>query len=174
VNAPTVAIVGRPNVGKSTLFNRILRKRVAIVAEQPGVTRDRQFADAEWAGRDFRLVDTGGIVENPDRRLDREVRDQVAVALDHADSIIFVVDGRAGVHAVDRYIADMLLRSGRPTVLAVNKLDELGDADAHYEFYELGLGDPVPLEELAPTLVLSDLQPRLDDLLAAGILDGSR
>jgi len=149
VNAPTVAIVGRPNVGKSTLFNRILRKRVAIVAEQAGVTRDRQFADAEWAGHDFRLVDTGGIVENPDRRLDREVRDQVAVALDHADSIIFVVDGRAGVHAVDRYIADMLLRSGRPTVLAVNKLDELGDADAHYEFYELGLGDPVPLAALS-------------------------
>ena len=149
MNAPTVAIVGRPNVGKSTLFNRILRKRVAIVAEQAGVTRDRQFADAEWAGHDFRLVDTGGIVENPDRRLDREVRDQVAVALDHADSIIFVVDGRAGVHAVDRYIADMLLRSGRPTVLAVNKLDELGDADAHYEFYELGLGDPVPLAALS-------------------------
>ncbi|MGH7540873.1 MAG: ribosome biogenesis GTPase Der [Gemmatimonadota bacterium] len=146
---PTVAIVGRPNVGKSTLFNRVLGKRVAIVAERPGVTRDRQFADAEWAGRRFVLVDTGGLIEDPQARLDREVRRQVLAALEHADAILFVVDARTGVHAVDRHVADLLRRSGRPTVLAVNKVDELADADVHYEFFELGLGTPIPISALS-------------------------
>ena len=114
----TVSIVGRPNVGKSTLFNRILGKRLAIVAERPGVTRDRQLAEAEWAGRRFLLVDTGGVVEDPDERIDREVRSQAETAIGLSDVIILVADGRAGVHAVDRYVSDLLRRSGVPTILA--------------------------------------------------------
>ncbi|MDX1579574.1 MAG: GTPase, partial [Gemmatimonadota bacterium] len=100
MSLPTVAIVGRPNVGKSTLFNRILGRRQAIVAERPGVTRDRQFAEAEWSGRRFLLVDTGGVVERPDERMDREVRTQAEAAIGHADVIVLVTDGRTGVHAV--------------------------------------------------------------------------
>ncbi|MDX1393943.1 MAG: ribosome biogenesis GTPase Der [Gemmatimonadota bacterium] len=149
MSLPTVAIVGRPNVGKSTLFNRVIGRRQAIVAERPGVTRDRQFAEAEWAGRHFRLVDTGGIVDMPDGRIDVEVRRQVETALEHADSIVFVVDGREGVHAVDRFVAEVLRKSGLPCVLAVNKLDELATADAQYEFYELGLGEPAPVSALS-------------------------
>jgi len=149
VSLPTVAIVGRPNVGKSTLFNRILGRRLAIVAERPGVTRDRQFAEAEWGGRAFRLIDTGGIVERPDGRMDEEVRRQVEMAMELADAVIFVVDGREGVHAIDHHVAGFLRRSGLPCVLAVNKLDELGTADGHYEFYELGLGEPVPLSAMS-------------------------
>lgn len=149
MSLPTVAIVGRPNVGKSTLFNRILGRRLAIVAERPGVTRDRQFAEAEWAGRSFRLIDTGGIVDRPDGRMDEEVRRQVELAMELADAVIFVVDGREGVHAVDRFVAEFLRRSGLPCVLAVNKLDEPARAEEHYEFYELGLGDPVPVSALS-------------------------
>ncbi len=146
---PTVAIVGRPNVGKSTLFNRILGRRLAIVAERPGVTRDRQFADAEWAGRRFTLIDTGGIVERPDARIDREIRRQVEAALSHADAIVFVVDARSGVHAVDRHVAELLRRSSVPTVLAVNKVDEPAGSVEHYEFFELGLGDPTAVSALS-------------------------
>ncbi|WP_420634712.1 ribosome biogenesis GTPase Der [Candidatus Palauibacter sp.] len=145
----TVAIVGRPNVGKSTLFNRILGRRVAIVAERPGVTRDRQFAEAEWAGRRFLLVDTGGLVEQPDEHMDLEVRRQAETAIGHADVVVLVVDGREGVQAVDRHVAELLRRSGLPVVLGVNKLDELGDAIDHLYFYELGLGDPTPLAALS-------------------------
>ncbi len=146
---PTVAIVGRPNVGKSTLFNRILGRRLAIVAERPGVTRDRQFAEAEWAGRPFLLADTGGVVEAPEVAVDAEVRRQVEAAIGHADAILFVTDGRRGVHPVDRHVAELLRRSGRPAVLVVNKLDELAGATGHLEFYELGLGDPLPVSALS-------------------------
>ena len=145
----TVAIVGRPNVGKSTLFNRILGRRAAIVAEQAGVTRDRQFAEAEWAGRRFLLVDTGGLVEGPEDRIDLEVRRQAETAIGHADVVILVVDGREGVQPVDRHVGELLRRSGLPVVLAVNKLDELGGTIAHLDFYELGLGDPAPLAALS-------------------------
>ncbi|MCG8467301.1 MAG: ribosome biogenesis GTPase Der [Gemmatimonadetes bacterium] len=145
----TVAIIGRPNVGKSTLFNRILGKRIAIVAERPGVTRDRQLAEAEWGGRRFLLIDTGGVVERPDERIDREVRRQAETAIGHADVLVLVVDGREGVHPVDRYVAELIRKSGLPTVLAVNKLDELGDATAHLDFFELGVGEPMPLAALS-------------------------
>ncbi|WP_419935549.1 ribosome biogenesis GTPase Der [Candidatus Palauibacter sp.] len=145
----TVAIVGRPNVGKSTLFNRILRRRLAIVAERPGVTRDRQFAEAEWAGRRFLLVDTGGLVEGPGGQIDQEVRRQAETAIGHADVVILVVDGREGVQPVDRHVGDLLRRSGLPVILGVNKLDELGGSVEHLEFYELGLGDPTPLAALS-------------------------
>jgi GTP-binding protein len=170
MSLPVVAIVGRPNVGKSTLFNRVIGRRQAIVAEEAGVTRDRQFAQAEWAGRDFRLIDTGGIVELPDGRMDVEVRRQVEVALSHADSVLFVVDGRAGVHAVDRFVAEILRKAGLPCVLAVNKLDELAQSDALWEFYELGLGEPAAVSALSGKgsgdlldLVVAMLPPDADE-----------
>jgi GTP-binding protein len=146
---PTVAIVGRPNVGKSTLFNRIVGERVAIVSEQPGVTRDRQFAEAEWAGRFFLLADTGGVVELPDERMDVEVRLQVDAALALADAILFVVDGRTGVHPVDRHVAQTLRRSGIPTLLVVIKVDDMSEGEEHYEFFELGLGTPSPVSAIS-------------------------
>lgn len=145
---PTVAIVGRPNVGKSTLFNRIVGRRVAIVAERPGVTRDRQFAEASWNGRSFLIVDTGGIVASPERTMQEEIRRQVMVAIRHADVLLFVTDGRAGPHPLDRHLADRLREADRPVVLAVNKLDELAEATEHHEFWELGLGEPVPVSAL--------------------------
>lgn len=146
---PTVAIVGRPNVGKSTLFNRILGRRVAIVAERPGVTRDRQFAVADWSGRDFRLVDTGGILDDDPGPLDGDVRRQVMTAVEHADVILFVVDGRTGVHPVDQHVAELMRKSGRPIVLAVNKLDDPAAALEHHEFHELGLANPTPVSALS-------------------------
>ncbi len=149
VGLPTVAIVGRPNVGKSTLFNRIVGRRIAIVAESSGVTRDRQFAEAEWAGRDFLLVDTGGISDIPERPLDREVREQVIEAIERSQAIVLVTDGRAGVHPVDEHVADLLRRSGRPVVLAVNKLDDPAGAVAHHEFHSLGLGEPLAVSALS-------------------------
>lgn len=145
VTLPTVAIVGRPNVGKSTLFNRIVGGRIAIVGAQEGVTRDRQFAEADWNGRPFLLADTGGILDVAERPLDRQVREQVLAAIDHADVVLFVVDGREGPHPVDLHVAEILRRSDRAVVLSVNKLDELATALEHHEFHSLGIGDPVPV-----------------------------
>lgn len=145
---PTVAIVGRPNVGKSTLFNRILGRRLAIVAERAGVTRDRQFAPAEWAGRSFLLADTGGLVDTPEEAMEVEIRTQVLTAIDHAQAILFVVDARTGVHPIDEHIAELLRRSGRPVVLAANKVDDPAESFAHLEFFALGLGDPAPVSAL--------------------------
>ncbi len=139
----TVAIVGRPNVGKSTLFNRIVGGRRAIVAPEAGTTRDRHLGAVDWGGRRFWLVDTGGLMpESPDS-MDQAIRQQVDRAVAEADLVIFLVDGPDGVSPVDREIAARLRRSGRPVLLAVNKLDDLARATAQYSFYELGLGDPV-------------------------------
>ncbi len=143
MSKPTVALVGRPNVGKSTLFNRILGGRRAIVSEQPGTTRDRHFGDAEWNGRKFWVVDTGGLVPESDDTMDRAIRRQVEFALAESDVIVFVVDGREGVSPVDQAVAARLRKSGRPVVLAVNKLDDLERSTAHYAFYELGFGEPL-------------------------------
>ncbi|HZN99083.1 MAG TPA: ribosome biogenesis GTPase Der [Gemmatimonadales bacterium] len=142
MSKPTVAIVGRPNVGKSTLFNRILGGRPAIVSERPGTTRDRHFGDAEWQGRRFWLVDTGGLVPDSDDSLDRAIGRQVEFAVAEADVIIFLVDGREGPNPVDRSIADRLRKAGRPVVLAVNKLDNLERSTEQYDFYQLGFGEP--------------------------------
>jgi len=142
VTKPTVAIVGRPNVGKSTLFNRIVGGRPAIVSERPGTTRDRHFGDAEWNGRSFWLVDTGGLVPDSDDSMEKAIRRQVDFALEESDLILFAVDGKDGVTPVDRAIAERLRRSGRPVVLAVNKLDDLERSTAQLEFYELGFGEP--------------------------------
>jgi GTP-binding protein len=143
VSKPTVAIVGRPNVGKSTLFNRILGGRPAIVSERPGTTRDRHFGDADWQGRRFWLVDTGGLLPESHDSMDRAIRKQVEFALAESDVVVFVVDGREGLNPVDRAIADLLRKSDRPVVLAVNKLDNLERSTEQYAFYSLGFGDPV-------------------------------
>ncbi len=142
MSKPTVAIVGRPNVGKSTLFNRIVGGRRAIVSPEPGTTRDRHFADAAWGGRHFWLVDTGGLVPGSDEPMDRAIARQVEFALAEADVVLFVVDGREGIHPLDQGVAGRLRSAGRPVLLAVNKLDNLESDTAQYEFYALGFGDP--------------------------------
>jgi GTP-binding protein len=143
VSRPTVAIVGRPNVGKSTLFNRVVGGRPAIVSERPGTTRDRHFGDAEWQGRRFWVVDTGGLVPESNESMDRAIRQQVDFALAEADAVVFLVDGREGPNPVDNAIAERLRKAGRPVLLAVNKLDDLERSTAHYNFYDLGFGDPL-------------------------------
>jgi GTP-binding protein len=144
-DAPTVAIVGRPNVGKSTLFNRIIGGRTAIVDQRPGVTRDRHFAASEWNGRRFWLVDTGGLVPEATDALHRAVRAQVEQAVAESDVVLFLVDVLEEVHPTDQEIAAYLRRAGRPVVLVANKADRLPEETGHLVFYELGLGDPFPV-----------------------------
>ena len=144
MSKPLVAIVGRPNVGKSMLFNKLCGKRLSIVEDTPGVTRDRLYAECEWCGRKFDIVDTGGIEPTTDNEILSFMREQANIAINAADVIILVTDVRTGVTAADREVANMLLRSGKPTVLAVNKMGSTGQLDpAIYEFYELGMGDPI-------------------------------
>ncbi|MDT8341911.1 MAG: ribosome biogenesis GTPase Der, partial [Longimicrobiales bacterium] len=149
MSLPVVAVVGRPNVGKSTFFNRVLGRRAAIVHDRPGVTRDRNFARAEWAGRAFLLVDTGGILEASDQPLDRLVREQALRAVDEADVLLLVVDGKAGVHPLDGRLADLLRRTEKPVLVVVNKVDNLPDDPAHHAFWELGLGEPIPVSAIS-------------------------
>ena len=141
---PLVAIVGRPNTGKSSFFNYIVGKRISIVAEEAGVTRDRVYADADWAGHYFTLVDTGGLDKGSDDVFQENIALQAQTAIELADVIIFLVDGRDGVTQNDQEIAEMLRRSKRPVVLGVNKLDRF-EVEKTYEFYELGLGEPFPI-----------------------------
>lgn len=145
VSLPVVAVVGRPNVGKSTFFNRVIGGRVAIVDDQPGVTRDRNFALADWAGRPFYVVDTGGVIEGSDEPLDKSVRAQAMAAIDEADLIVFMVDGKVGPHPLDQRLADLLRTSGTPVVLVVNKMDNLPNETGHLEFWNMGLGEPYPV-----------------------------
>ncbi|MCD8207329.1 MAG: ribosome biogenesis GTPase Der [Bacteroidales bacterium] len=149
MSRPLIAIVGRPNVGKSMLFNRLVGRRLAIVEDTPGVTRDRLYAQAEWRGRTFDVVDTGGIEPNTDSEMLTSMREQAEVAIESADVIVLVCDLKTGITAADQDVAAMLQRSGKPVVLAVNKADSVGPQDpALYEFYNLGLGDPVPVSAL--------------------------
>lgn len=143
MSQPTVAIVGRPNVGKSTLFNRIQGGRKAIVSAEAGTTRDRHFGEGEWNGRKFWLVDTGGLVPDSHAPMDQAIRQQVETAVDEADLILFVVDGKAGFHPIDGAIAERLRKSRRPVLVVVNKLDDLEKATAQHDFYGLGLGEPL-------------------------------
>lgn len=146
---PIVAIVGRPNVGKSTLFNKLVGKRMSIVDDTPGVTRDRIYAPAEWLNKEVMLVDTGGIEPNTNAPMLSEMRHQAQIAIDSADAIIFVTDLRSGVTANDIDVANMLQKSGKPIVLCVNKVDTIGDPPPElYEFYNLGLGDPYPVSSV--------------------------
>ena len=142
---PLIAIVGRPNVGKSMLFNKLVGQRLSIVEDTPGVTRDRLYAEAEWLGRKFDLVDTGGIEPGTDSEILAFMRQQAEIAIQNATVIIFLCDIKTGLTASDQEVANMLLRSGKPVVLAVNKMDQVGSTTNPdiYEFYNLGLGDPI-------------------------------
>jgi len=142
---PIVAIVGRPNVGKSTLFNRLVGSRVAIVEDEPGTTRDRLYADVEWRDSAFTIVDTGGLLLDSPDVMGRSVKDQVAVAIEEADSIIFMVDVLDGVTPVDKELAELLRRSGKPVALAANKADNEQRGYDAAQFYQLSLGDPLPV-----------------------------
>ena len=139
---PVIAIVGRPNVGKSMLFNKLIGQRLSIVEDTPGVTRDRIYGESDWNGRRFTLIDTGGIEPRTDNEILSFMREQAEIAMDTADVIVFLTDVKTGVTASDQEVASMLLRSGKPIVLAVNKVDQ-GMSPDIYEFYNLGLGDPI-------------------------------
>lgn len=146
MSLPVVAVVGRPNVGKSTLFNKLIGKRLSIVEDTPGVTRDRIYSKCEWRSREFMVVDTGGIESYTDDVILSQMRRQAEIAIERADVIVLVTDIRCGVTASDHDVANMLLKSGKPVVLAVNKCDTIGEPPAElYEFYNLGLGDPFPI-----------------------------
>lgn len=164
--APTVALIGRPNVGKSTLFNRLIGRREAIVDDRPGVTRDRNFAAVEWNGRRFWLVDTGGLIPRADDALNRAIRAQVEMAVAASDVVAFLVDVETGVHPADLEIAAYLRKSGRPVLLVVNKADHLPDETRHLAFYELGMGDPFPVSA-AVGKSSGDLLDRIVSLLPA-------
>ena len=145
---PLVAIVGRPNVGKSTFFNQMAGHRIAIVEDTPGVTRDRVYADCEWQNYKFTLIDTGGIDPLSDDPLLSQMRRQAEIAIETCDVILFFVDGKAGLTADDQTVADMLRRSGKPVMLVVNKVDNVRMMDNIYEFYNLGLGDPIGVSSI--------------------------
>ncbi len=164
--APTVAIIGRPNVGKSTLFNRLIGGRDAIVDARPGVTRDRHFGAAEWNGRRFWLVDTGGMVPGADDQLNRAIRTQVEAAVAASDVVLFLVDVEEGVHPADLEVAQYLRKARRPVILVANKADQLPNDTRHLVFYELGLGDPFPVSA-AVGKSSGDLLDRVVELLPA-------
>ena len=146
---PIVAVVGRPNVGKSTLFNKLIGQRLSIVEDTPGVTRDRIYSKCEWRNKEFMVVDTGGIEPDSDDVILAQMRRQSELAIEKADVIVFVTDIRCGVTADDHAVAQMLLKSGKPVILAVNKVDTLGEPPMElYEFYNLGLGDPYPISSV--------------------------
>jgi len=153
---PIVAIVGRPNVGKSTLFNRIVGERLSIVEDTPGVTRDRLYAQSSWQRHQFLLVDTGGLDIHAEDNITQEIRNQAELAIETADVVLFVVDGKAGLQDGDADAANILRRSKKPVVLVVNKLDDIKQDAFAYEFYELGLGEPVPISA-ANMLGLGDM-----------------
>ncbi len=154
---PVVAIVGRPNVGKSTFFNRCVGARHAIVDDSPGVTRDRIYRETDWSGRQFLLVDTGGVIPNSPESIANEVFDQVQLAVDEADVIVFMVDGKTGISGADEEVANLLRRSKKPIIVAVNKIDEPKEQPNAMEFYGLGLGDPHTLSAMRGSGGVGDL-----------------
>ncbi|HWH53001.1 MAG TPA: ribosome biogenesis GTPase Der [Gemmatimonadaceae bacterium] len=147
MNTPVVALIGRPNVGKSALFNRIVGDDSAIVSDEAGTTRDRHFAQADWAGRAFWLVDTGGVADDPRAPMDREIRRQVDEAIGEADLLLFVVDARVGLHPSDHHVAELLRNSRKPWMLVANKVDDPKTTD-FYEFYTLGVADVFPVSAI--------------------------
>lgn len=167
MSKPLVAVVGRPNVGKSTFFNKVVGKRVSIVEDTPGVTRDRIYAEAEWSGVHFALIDTGGIEPDSKDIILSQMREQAEVAMDTSDVILFMTDGKDGVTAPDREVASMLMRTGKQVVLAVNKVDTAKLPEDFYDFYELGLGEPIPISA-ANMLNLGDLLDRIVESFPEG------
>jgi GTP-binding protein len=164
---PVVAIVGRPNVGKSTFFNRCIGARDAIVYDQPGVTRDRIYREFDWSGQDFLLIDTGGLIPNATEEIETQVADQVTLAINEADVIIFMVDGKNGLHGADEHVANMLRRTKKPVLLAVNKIDEPHEEANLLEFYKLGLGDPFSLSAMRGSGGVGDLLDKVLETLPA-------
>ena len=162
MSKPIVAVVGRPNVGKSTFFNKIVGSRVSIVQDTPGVTRDRIIADAEWSGKQFLLIDTGGIEPENKEVIPSQMRAQAEIAMDMADVILFMVDGRGGLTAADREVGDLLRRKNKDVILVANKIDGKNLPDDFYDFYELGLGEPFAVSS-ANQLGLGDL---LDEIIS--------
>ena len=146
---PVVAVLGRPNVGKSTLFNRVVGGHVAIVDDIPGVTRDRNFHMTDWAGHHFYLVDTGGLTEGSNEQLDNAIQEQAYAAMAEADLIIFIVDGKSGVHPLDKHLAEILRKGSSPVLLVVNKMDNLPEDQNHLDFWSLGIGDPIPVSAIS-------------------------
>ncbi len=163
MSKPVVAVVGRPNVGKSTFFNKVIGRRIAIVEDTPGVTRDRIYAETEWNGIEFAIIDTGGIEPDSEDIILSQMRQQAEIAMDTADVILFLVDGRDGLTSADREVANMLRRRGREVILVVNKIDSHRLPDDFYDFYELGLGEPIPISA-ANMLNFGDL---LDEIVDA-------
>ena len=155
-NRPIVAVVGRPNVGKSTLFNKLAGKRISIVEDTPGVTRDRIFTEVEWLNKYFTLIDTGGIEPENDDIILTQMRNQAMLAMDMAHVIVFVVDGKSGITSADREVGLMLRKTNKPVILAVNKIDNMNLMDNIYDFYELGLGEPHAISS-ANAMGLGDL-----------------
>ena len=145
MSKPLVALVGRPNVGKSTFFNRIIGKRIAIVEDTPGVTRDRIYGDAEWLTYSFTMIDTGGIEPANEDIISVQMRRQAELAIETADVIVFLVDGREGLTPADADVAEILRKSQKPVVLAVNKVDHRELENTKYDFYSLGIGDPISI-----------------------------
>ncbi|MBQ2957022.1 MAG: ribosome biogenesis GTPase Der [Clostridia bacterium] len=145
---PLVAIVGRPNVGKSTFFNKMAGHRIAIVEDTPGVTRDRVYADCEWQNHHFTMIDTGGIDPTSEDPLLKQMRRQAEIAIETCDVILFFVDGRQGLTSDDEMVADLLRRSRKPVILVVNKIDKISMADGIYDFYALGIGDPIAISSV--------------------------
>ena len=149
MSKPIAAIVGRPNVGKSTFFNMVIGKRLSIVEDTPGVTRDRIYAETEWSGVEFALIDTGGIERPGDDVILSNMRAQAQEAIDMADVIIFMVDGKEGLTSADDEVANMLRRTGKKVILLVNKIDNINKMhDTLYDFYQLGIGEPIPVSAL--------------------------
>lgn len=166
---PVVAIVGRPNVGKSMLFNKLIGHRVSIVEDTPGVTRDRIYADCEWLGHKFTLIDTGGIEPKTNDIILSQMKRQAQIAIETADVIMFVVDIKSGVTAADHDVAAMLLKSGKPIVLVCNKVDNIGDIPMTiYEFYNLGIGEPMPVSAVNK-LGFGDLLDRVIECFPEGV-----
>ena len=149
MSLPVVAVVGRPNVGKSTFFNRAIGRRVAIVDDAPGVTRDRNFGLADWIGHQFFLVDTGGVIEGSDRKIDRLIREQAMIAVKEADAVLFLVDSKTGIHPLDQGLAEVLRKASSPVLLTVNKVDDLPGERSHLDFWELGMGEPHPVSAVS-------------------------